>query len=174
MATEAKTDNMDTTDETSTDQGLSDQGRRKKGRGHRQQSGTILAGQGESLVGGTHRSRGPAPSVEGWILFASGVHEDAVEDDIQEAFEDFGDIKDIQLPIDRRTGYVKGYALIQFGTQDEARNAMTEMDGAEVLGEKIRVSWAVITPDTGGRGRSRGGGGGGRGGGRRSKSRDRR
>jgi RNA-binding protein 8A len=142
-------------DNDNQDQGLTDNGRRKKGRGHRQGSGTILAGEGESLVGGLHRSRGPAPSVEGWILFISGVHEDAVEDDIQEAFEDYGDIKDIQLPIDRRTGYVKGYSLIQYSTQHEAREALTEMDGAEVLGEKVRVSWAVITPDTGGGNRGR-------------------
>jgi RNA-binding protein 8A len=85
---------------------------------------------------------GPQKSIEGWIICISNLHPEISEDVIQDKFMDFGTIKNIHLNLDRQTGFVKGYALIEYEFLEEARSAVKQMNGKDILGQDATVDFA--------------------------------
>ncbi|CAO3592821.1 unnamed protein product [Absidia cylindrospora] len=76
------------------------------------------------------------------VVIVRGIHEEADEDALTEKFSDFGAIKDVHFNLDRRTGYVKGYALIKYETRREAQLAVDEGNDTKFLGQQIQVDFA--------------------------------
>ncbi|XP_064390287.1 RNA-binding protein 8A-like [Halichondria panicea] len=118
------------------------EGLKKKGRGFddkvQEQSGVFDRVE-EIGVG-----PGPLKSVEGWIVFVKNIHEEAQEDDVNEVFGAYGS-NHINLNLDRRTGFIEGYVLVEYETFKEASKAIENMNGAKMLGQQIQVDWALLS-----------------------------
>lgn len=90
-----------------------------------------------------------------------------------EVFSEAGQLVDIHLPTDRMTGQPRGFAFVEYATEEEAQAAIERFHGFEVGGRELRVNEAEERAPRagGGGGRQRsfrdGGGGGGNGGGYR-------
>ena len=81
-------------------------------------------------------------AVEGWILIVTNLNEEIQEDDLFDFFSKFGEIKGLHLNMDRRTGYAKGYALLEYALLEEAEQAIKEGNGEELIDKKMVVDWA--------------------------------
>ena len=87
-------------------------------------------------------------AVEGWIVFITNVNEEAQEEDIHEAFSEWGEIKNIHLNLDRQTGFVKGYCMVEYEQYEHAEAAIKNMDNQELLGKDLSVTWAFVKPSS--------------------------
>jgi len=93
----------------------------------------------------------------------------AEDQDIRDAFKDYGTIEDLFIPLDRETNRPRGFAFITLADDELARKAIEEMDGADLMGRNLRVNEAEERrpqQNRGGGGGYKGGGGDRRGGGR--------
>ncbi|MEM6435606.1 MAG: RNA-binding protein, partial [Cyanobacteria bacterium P01_D01_bin.115] len=93
----------------------------------------------------------------------------ATEDDLNEVFKEYGSVKRIQVPVDRETGRMRGFAFVEMSEEAEENAAIEDLDGAEWMGRTLKVNKARPRTErkpSGGGGRGGWGGGNGGGGGR--------
>lgn len=78
---------------------------------------------------------------------------------LRDAFANFGTVKDAKVIEDRETGRSRGFGFVEFTTDQEAQNAITQMNGQDLDGRQLKVNEAEERTRTGGGGGGRSGGG---------------
>ncbi|GAA5929902.1 RBM8 family RNA-binding protein [Sporobolomyces koalae] len=131
----------------------SDASVKRKGRGHSSKDGEPVEAKSGAYQGIDTAMDDTASnaqrSVEGWIVIVTGVHEEASEEDVMDRFSDYGDVKNLHLNLDRRTGYVKGYALVEYETREEAEKAISQAPQEPLLEQQLSCDFAFVRPPVG-------------------------
>jgi len=78
------------------------------------------------------------------VVIVTGCHEEAQEEDISDAFAEYGQVKNININLDRRTGFCKGYALVEYKSKSEAQDSINALHGTALLGKTVHVDWAFV------------------------------
>ncbi|XP_035229727.1 peptidyl-prolyl cis-trans isomerase E-like isoform X1 [Stegodyphus dumicola] len=75
-------------------------------------------------------------------VYVGGLAEEVNKDIIHAAFIPFGEIIDIQIPLDYETQKHRGFAFVEFEAAEEAAAAIDNMNDSELFGRTIRVNLA--------------------------------
>ena len=104
-------------------------------------------------------------------LYVGNLAYSVRDDDLQQAFAQFGTVSSAKVMMDRDTGRSKGFGFVEMGSDQEAQAAIAGLSGHDIDGRALTVNEARPREErSGGRGGFGGGGGrdrGGSGGGRR-------
>ena len=82
------------------------------------------------------------------------------EEDLREIFEEYGQVSSAKIITDKFTGRGKGFGFVEMESDDEANNAIQELNNAEVGGRNIKVNESKPRPSYDNDRRGGGGGGG--------------
>jgi RNA-binding protein 8A len=55
-------------------------------------------------------------------------------------------VKNCIVNLDRRTGFLKGYAMLEYETSEEAKAAIKALNGSKLADKVIKVDWAFKKP----------------------------
>lgn len=101
-------------------------------------------------------------------IYAGNLAHDLTEDELRQAFEEFGKVDTAKIIKDKYSGDSKGFGFVEMPSKDEAEAAIGNLNGTDLKGRPLTVNEARPRTESrggGGRGGGRGGsGGGGKGG----------
>ncbi|ORX40695.1 hypothetical protein BD324DRAFT_611810 [Kockovaella imperatae] len=72
-------------------------------------------------------------------VFIGGLPFDLTEGDVITVFSQFGEVMDINMPRNKETGKVRGFAFLMYEDQRSTVLAVDNMNGCQILGRTIRV-----------------------------------
>lgn len=86
----------------------------------------------------------------------------ATEDDIRNAFSQFGKVTTVNIVMDQDTGRSRGFAFVEMADANEASSAIEGLNEQEIVGRRVIVNEARPREERPRGGGRSGGGGGGR------------
>jgi len=79
-------------------------------------------------------------------IYVGSVFYNLKTDHVREVFESFGKITSCELIPNPENGLHKGYGFIEFERQEDAQEAIDNMNGFELCSRPIKVGWASVQP----------------------------
>ena len=75
-------------------------------------------------------------------LYVGNLSFESTENDLQDLFEQHGQVSEVTLMMDRMTGKSRGFAFVTMNDKAQAEAAMSALNGKDVSGRTITVNEA--------------------------------
>ena len=75
-------------------------------------------------------------------IYVANLSYEVTQDELTQVFAEYGSVNRVQLPTDRATGRLRGFAFVEMGTEAEETAAIGALDGAEWMGRNLKVDKA--------------------------------
>jgi RNA recognition motif-containing protein len=92
-------------------------------------------------------------------IYVSNISFSMTEGDLQQAFEEFGEVSSVKIITDKFTGKSKGFGFVEMDNDAEAETAIEQLNGTQLGGRELQVKKALPKKENGGGGYGGGGGG---------------
>ena len=73
-------------------------------------------------------------------VYVGNLNYDLSEDDLKQAFEEFGEVTSAKIISDRYSGRSKGFGFVEMSSDDEAKAAIEALSGKELNGRTMVVN----------------------------------
>lgn len=80
-------------------------------------------------------------------LYVGNLSFQTQEDDLRAQFTQYGEVISANIVTDRDTGRSRGFAFVEMGSDEEARQAQKAMDGREINSRQLKVNEAKPRDD---------------------------
>ncbi len=75
-------------------------------------------------------------------IYVGNLSYRATQEDLEVVFSEYGTVKRVQLPMDRESGRVRGFAFVDMEEEAQEDAAIEALDGAKWMGRDLRVNKA--------------------------------
>lgn len=75
-------------------------------------------------------------------IFVANLNFRVKTDQLQDLFEQYGEVDSVKIVTDRDSGRSKGFGFVEMADESSARNAISQLDNQEVEGRNIVVKEA--------------------------------
>jgi RNA recognition motif-containing protein len=75
-------------------------------------------------------------------IYVGQLDYSVTEDDLKDAFSEFGDVSSVNIIKDRSSGQSKGFGFVEMPNDSEADKAMNALNGSQLKDREIKVSQA--------------------------------
>ena len=75
-------------------------------------------------------------------IYVGSLSREVTENDLLEAFKEFGEVESVKIITDRVSGESKGFGFVEMPDKAEGESAINGLNGKELKGETLNVSEA--------------------------------
>ena len=75
-------------------------------------------------------------------IYVGNLNYGLQEEDLKEAFSNYGEVSTVKIIADRVTGRAKGFGFVEMPNDNEALKAIDDLDGSDLMEREMRVNQA--------------------------------